>query len=208
MLLDNLKELKKNMEENNWVICSFLFRYKEIEYIVLVKLFAANERRENTYALVKMQFIKHNNLNEELEIEANSLRLIIDRETFINFFGIEYGFNPGDIIEQFTKRLGEKIPTIVPSNVSKAEKDAMVASLSRSDSEDPNKTYCYKVKRNSLGNKRSQYNSNKTRILRPELFKKFEDDPSISFCYTDDSSKENDDSTILYNFSKQLILLK
>lgn len=208
MLLDNLKELKKNMEENNWVICSFLFRYKEIEYIVLVKLFAANERRENTYALVKMQFIKHNNLNEELEIEANSLRLIIDRETFRNFFGIEYGFNPGDIIEQFTKRLGEKIPTIVPNNVSKAEKDAMVASLSRSDSEDPNKTYCYKVKRNSLGNKRSQYNSNKTRILRPELFKKFDDDPSISFCYTDDSSKENDDSTILYNFSKQLIPLK
>lgn len=202
MLLDNLKELKKNMEENNWVICSFLFRYKEIEYIVLVKLFAANERRENTYALVKMQFIKHNNLHEKLEIEANSLRLIIDRETFRIFFGIEYGFNPGDIIEQFTKRLGEKIPTIVPNNVSKAEKDAMVASLSRSDSEDPNKTYCYKVKRNSLGNKRSQYNSNKTRILRPELFKKFEDDPSISFCYTDDSSKENDDSTILYNFSK------
>ena len=202
MLLDNLKELKKNMEENNWVICSFLFRYKEIEYIVLVKLFAANERRENTYALVKMQFIKHNNLKEKLEIEANSLRLIIDRETFRIFFGIEYGFNPGDIIEQFTKRLGEKIPTIVPNNVSKAEKDAMVASLSRSDSEDPNKTYCYKVKRNSLGNKRSQYNSNKTRILRPELFKKFEDDPSISFCYTDDSSKENDDSTILYNFSK------
>ena len=208
MLLDNLKELKKNMEENNWVICSFLFRYKEIEYIVLVKLFAANERRENTYALVKMQFIKHNNLNEKLEIEANSLRLIIDRETFRIFFGIEYGFNPGDIIEQFTKRLGEKIPTIVPNNVSKAEKDAMVASLSRSDSEEPNKTYCYKVKRNSLGNKRSQYNSNKTRILRPELFKKFEDDPSISFCYTDDSSKENDDSTILYNFSKQLIPLK
>ncbi len=208
MLLDNLKELKKNMEENNWVICSFLFRYKEIEYIVLVKLFAANERRENTYALVKMQFIKHNNLNEELEIEANSLRLIIDRERFRNFFGIEYGFNPGDIIEQFTKRLGEEIPTIVPNNVSKAEKDAMVASLSKSDSEDPNKTYCYKVKRNSLGNKRSQYNSNKTRILRPELFKKFEDDPGISFCYTDDSSKENDDSTILYNFSKQLILLK
>lgn len=202
MLLDNLKELKKNMEENNWVICSFLFRYKEIEYIVLVKLFAANERRENTYALVKMQFIKHNNLHEKLEIEANSLRLIIDRETFRIFFGIEYGFNPGDIIEQFTKRLGEKIPTIVPNNVSKAEKDAMVASLSRSDSEDPNKTYCYKIKRNSLGNKRSQYNSNKTRILRPELFKKFEDDPSISFCYTDDSSKENDDSTILYNFSK------
>ena len=144
MLLDNLKELKKNMEENNWVICSFLFRYKEIEYIVLVKLFAANERRENTYALVKMQFIKHNNLHEKLEIEANSLRLIIDRETFRIFFGIEYGFNPGDIIEQFTKRLGEKIPTIVPNNVSKAEKDAMVASLSRSDSEDPNKTYCYK----------------------------------------------------------------
>jgi len=36
----------------------------------------------------------------------------------------------------------------VPDSVSVLEKTAMVSSLSKSDSEDPNKIYCTKVKRN------------------------------------------------------------
>lgn len=78
----------------------------------------------------------------------------------------------------------------------------MVKSLSISDSEDPNKIYCYKIRRNSNGEKRSDFNSDKTKLLRPGLFRKFEYEPGVSFCYSDDLLKENDDSTILYNFSK------
>ena len=36
MLLSNLKELKNDMVNKDWTICSFIFRYKGIEYIVLV----------------------------------------------------------------------------------------------------------------------------------------------------------------------------
>ena len=78
----------------------------------------------------------------------------------------------------------------------------MVKSLSISDSEDPNKIYCYKIRRNPNGGKRSDFNSDKTKLLRPDLFRKFENEHSVSFCYSDDPLKENDDSTILYNFSK------
>lgn len=42
----------------------------------------------------------------------------------------------------------------------------------------------------------------RTKLLRPGLFRKFENEPGVSFCYYDDPLKENDDSTILYNFSK------
>ena len=78
----------------------------------------------------------------------------------------------------------------------------MVKSLSISDSEDPNKIYCYKMRRNPNGRKRSDFNSDKTKLLRPILFKKFENESGVSFCYSDDPLKENDDSTILSNFSK------
>ena len=78
----------------------------------------------------------------------------------------------------------------------------MVKSLSISDSEDPNKIYCYKIRRNPNGGKRSDFNSDKTKLLRPILYRKFENDPSISFCYSDDPLKKNDDKTILCNFSK------
>ena len=63
----------------------------------------------------------------------------------------------------------------------------MIKSLSKSDSEDPNKVYCYKVRRNPKGQMRSFFNADKT----------------ISFCYSADQNDENDDATILYNFSNK-----
>ena len=53
MLLGNLKELKNDMINKDWTICSFIFKYKETEYIVLVKRFVGTEKRKNQYALVK-----------------------------------------------------------------------------------------------------------------------------------------------------------
>ena len=49
MLLRNLKELKSDMVNKDWTICSFIFRYKGIEYIVLIKRFVGTEKRENPF---------------------------------------------------------------------------------------------------------------------------------------------------------------
>lgn len=74
MLLSNLNELKNDMVSNNWTICSFLFRYKSVDYIVLVKRFVGKEKRTNQYALVKIHFMKRSDLSCELEIEANGMK--------------------------------------------------------------------------------------------------------------------------------------
>ena len=81
MLLSNLNELKKDMIDNNWTICSFLFRYKSVEYIVLVKRFVGKKKWVNQYALVKLHFMKRDNYIDGLEIEANSSKLAIDAKT-------------------------------------------------------------------------------------------------------------------------------
>ncbi len=202
MLLGNLTELKNDMVNKKWTICSFLFRYKSVDYIVLIKRFVGKEKRINPYALVKIHFMKRTDLSCELEIEANSYSLLIDAKTLRQYFGIEYKDNLGDILKQFTETFGNAIPKKISNNISNEEKSAMVKSLSISDSEDPNKIYCYKMRRNPNGGKRSDFNSDKTKLLRPILFKKFENEPGVSFCYSDDPLKENDDSTILSNFSK------
>lgn len=44
-VLENLKYLKKDMEAKGWVIDSFIFRYNDEDFIVLIKLFAENEKR-------------------------------------------------------------------------------------------------------------------------------------------------------------------
>ena len=201
MILENLKFLKNDMVDKNWTICSFIFCYKETEYIVLVKRFIGTEKRVNNYALVKLHFMRSTDLKDDLEVEANSKELIIDAKTLRNYFGIEYQKNLGDILNQFTVRLGQAIPTVVPDKVSIAEKSAMIKSLSKSDSKDPNKIYCTKVKRNPDGENRSEFNSDKTKLLREDLFRLFSNETGISFCYSDDASKENTDTTILKNFA-------
>ena len=202
MLLENLRQLKEDMRNKGWTICSFLFKYKKIEYIVLVKRFVGTEKRIDKYALVKLHFMKANNLSDELQVEANVKKLIVDPKKLREYFGIEYRENLGNILQQFTENLGRVIPTKMSENSSKMEKSAMVRSLSKSDSEDPKKIYCNKVRRNRDGGQRSEFNSDKTRLLRPMLFREFCNDKSISFCYYADKEMENDDATIIRNFSK------
>lgn len=200
-MLENLKLLKDDMINKKWTICSFIFVYKEIEYIVLVKRFVGKEKRIDKYALVKLHFMKSNDLKDSLQVEANSKRLIMDAKDLRDFFNIEYSVNLCDILGQFTNGLGKAIPMYTPSEVSGIGKTAMVISLSKSDSEDPNKIYCTNVKRNFKGNKRSDFNADKTKLLRRSLFENFKNDESISFCYSDDRTKEKDDSEILKKFA-------
>lgn len=199
-LLRNLKDLKEDMINKKWTICSFLFQYKKSEYIVLVKRFVGTEVRINPFALIKLHFMNAAELSNDMQVEANINGLLTDAKQLRKYFGIEYADNLGDILRQFTARFGSAIPKKMPDFVSDKEKTAMVYSLSKSDSEDPNKIYCHNVKRNSIG-KRSEFNADKTKLLRPALFKHFCNEPNVSFCYYADPMMENNDATILRNFA-------
>ena len=201
-MLSNLKLLNDDMKNKGWIITSFTFRYKTINYIVLVKRFLSEEKRENKYSLVKLEFMKENDLEDSLLVEANSRQIFVDAKIFRQYFGIAYVPNLGDIFKQFYGIFGKSIPSTIKIVNTDFEKTAMVKSLSISDSEDPTKIYCTNVRRNPEGQKRSVFNSDKTKILRPRLYEYFKDEESISFCYSNDECRNNDDPTILKNFSK------
>lgn len=148
----------------------------------------------DNYALVKLEFMKELDLTDSLQVEANSTRLIIDAKTLREYFCIEYNNNLGDILKQFSEKLEASIPMKIKDNVSNLEKKAMVRSLSISDSENPEKIYCTGVRRNPEGQKRSEFNTDKTKLLRRNLFKCFRGGESISFCYSTEQIKENDDA--------------
>lgn len=200
-MLENLKKLKIDMMSKKWTISSFLFSYKRIDYIVLVKLFVKDELKRDKFALVKLHFIQLKNLNNNLEVEANTQGLLTEAKIIRIFFGIEYSENLGKILKEFASYLNKSIPIEMNNSISDIEKTAMIISLSKSDSENPNKIYCYKVMRNPEGKQRSLFNADKTKLLYMDLFKYFENDSSISFCYTEDKEKEKSISEIIYNFT-------
>ncbi|GGG07027.1 hypothetical protein GCM10010912_59590 [Paenibacillus albidus] len=206
-IFENLKLLKKDMEVKKWVIDSFIFSYNNEDFIVLVKLFVENEKKKEKYALVKLEFLRQSDLNSSLQVEANSNALFVDTKTLREYFKIEYNENLGDILQQFKKCFSRFIPIEVIEDKSDDQLRVIVASLSKSDSENPNKVYCYRVRRNGYKSdgtlaQRSYYNDNKSRILRPFLYQKLKDEKNISFCFSEQENEQNTDETILANWVK------
>ncbi len=190
------------MIEKGWVIEAFPFNYKSNDYIILTKLYQHHEKRPK-YALLKTEIIKSDNINKSLTLPVNSNGFITDARTLREFFNIAYSKNLGDILKQFEVHFSGFIPTKVNPKKSENFKKLMLSSLSKSDSEDPEKIYCFTVRRNPNKEIRSLFNDNKSRLLRPNLYLKFKEEPTISFCYSKNIIDEKSDEEILLNFSKK-----
>lgn len=201
-VFENFKLLKADMIANGWVIDAFPFNYKSRDYIVLAKLYEDGEKKPK-YALMKIEILKSENINDRLVTAVNTNGFLIEAKLLREFFNIEYGENLGDILSQFNEYFAQFIPTQVTPGKSPQIEEAMVASLSKSDSQDPKKRYCYSVMRNPDGRKRTPFNDNKTRLLRPSLYPEFSGDQSISFCYSTDSNDHKSDAVIIQNFSNR-----
>ena len=210
--LQNLRTLKADMEKKGWIIDSFKFRYKKIDYIVLVMLIDPDEDRP-PYALVKLDFLNARNFSHHLLVYANAGGLMISAKELRIFFGIRYEENLGDILQQFTELLGFHIPESVSHSRSSIENKAIVHKVSQSGCEEPDKIYCYTVKRNPVimdpktgqtrQTKRTPENDTKTRMLRKTLYDRLGKDDSISFCYSDDPSMSRTDEEVITSWANR-----
>lgn len=205
-IFKNLRFLKMDMEEKGWSIDSFLFKYKQQDFVVLIKLYEGDEAKPD-YALLKIEFLRQGDFDDNLLVPANSVKIFVDAKTLREYFNIEYTENLGNILQQFNQHFSTFIPTKVIETKSDIQKKAMVCSLNQSDAENPNKLYCYAVRRNpikadgTLG-QRSSFNDNKTRLLRPKLYQKLSIEENLSFCFSDDPNEEKTNEDIMYNWSK------
>ena len=212
--LENLHALKADMEKNGWVIDSFKFQYKQDDYIVLVILYEPDEPRPQ-YALLQLDFLDAKNFQRHLLVPANAQKLMTDAKIIREFFDIKYQENLGEILLQFSTWLGKFIPDKVNTQKSQTEKEAMVYTLSKKDSDDPSRIYCYAVKRNPTAKdrltgivrqqRRSPYNDNKTRVLRRTLYNRLGGDDTLSFCYSDDPLKNRTDEEIISSWASKNI---
>ncbi|WP_298632571.1 DUF6037 family protein, partial [uncultured Veillonella sp.] len=48
-MLSTFKQLKEDMERHEWTITSFLFTYKSIKYVVLVRRFIDTVKKRDPY---------------------------------------------------------------------------------------------------------------------------------------------------------------
>lgn len=209
-MFEKLKSLRADMRYKETAITSFLYTYNKVECIVLI-----NDTRYqgfgvlNKYALAQIVFIKKDNINDEITIEANATGFLdIPVKSLREFFNIPYSDQLGDFITSIQKDFADNMPSHVPSEYSPEETERILNRLSVTDSEDPARKYCYAVRHNRANSEgkrgeRTIFNDQKTKMLRPTLYSYFAKDKHLSFLYSDQSSEEKSDEEIMLNFAKR-----
>lgn len=204
MEINNLGKLKADLISRGWHMTAFLFQYNGVDYDVLFENIDNLLHKKEQYASVLLTFIDINNANRSYQFEANQLKMFIDVKEFREFFGIEYSLNLGDVIAQFYDYFLEHIPTTATLNLPERQKDEMARRLAQNEKRDPNAIYCYDARRLGLRDgkqmNRSVFISNLTEIRKPELFRYFANEPSVTFYFSPDPEKELSDIEIIDNF--------
>ena len=203
---ENLRKLLKSMEENEWIIDSFLFKYKGENYVVILKVYSEKERKPSDYAKVKLEFIRGNNVKESIHAYADFWEVYFySRAEFAKFFNINRSDANRDLFIDFSTIFAKFIP------VKKIEEKSDLIRIlqgSRCEGNNPNAIFCYAVKRNGSTNghknTRTIENSNKARTLRSFLYYKYREDQNLSFYFSPNPSDEKSDEEIICQVAKRL----
>lgn len=200
-LLNNLAALKKCMVVRGWVITCFVFVYKKKSYFVLVQRYVP-PRTAPVYQIVELTFVDCQDSSRTLTAAANRRSIDVGARKLREFFGIEFSFNLGELLQQFYSRLGEFIPVTLPEKLPSEEQRVVLRQLDRRDGEQSDMVYFFDVRRNGLRadgtlGQRSFFNSQKTMMLRPTLYEHLGAETYLSFFYSADPDAERDDTAIL-----------
>lgn len=196
---ENLPKLLKSMKQKDWIIDSFLFRYKKEEYAVILKTYNEKERKPNNFAVAKLEFIKTSDASNSIHAYCDFYEVYFDSVAeFVDFFNIEIKNANRNLFLDFSKIFSKYIPDKKVDN-----KSELLCKLqgSRCEGNDPDSIYCYDVRRNGekdgVSNVRTIENSNKARTLRPFLFGKYKEDTNLSFFFSPNPEDENSDEEII-----------
>lgn len=202
MQMQNLNVLLSYLRAHKWHMTSFLFKYKDINYIVLFEDLNNLSLTNDGYSVL-LTFIDAENINRRLAVKANTFHFKCNVIEFRRYFGIQYSENLGDIFQQFYSKLNSYIPVIPNQNPTSDEVRIIVNQLNQRDND--NNMCCYAVKRNPKINgsqsHRTIFNAEKCRRLNFELYQHFEDDDTISFCFREENELPIAD--ILQNFASR-----
>ena len=201
--MEDLRSLRNDMRINNRHITASIFDYNGRSYVVVYE--DLENIKSNAYFLLRITF--RDIVDErELSCNANTKRMDIEISTLKNYFHIFDGARYADWISSFYQMFGKHVPLYVPKIHTREERETMIDILDIRERNN-NGIYCFGVKRNPVINgkqlKRTPFNTDKTILLRPDLFEYLGKDKNISFMYSDNPDKEKDTTQILIDFAKK-----
>ena len=201
-MLKKLKLLTEDMTRKKQLITSFLMKFDGTEYVVIVRRFHPGIQKRNQYAKALLHIINADDISKELVTEANVCKLLCPWGEIRKFLEKPYTKKLGDLVKRFQGSLGQQTPICVNPILSEKERKSMMKVL-LNRSQENEKIYCVGVKRDAEGQHRTSRNSEKAAVLVPDLYDRFNNDETISFCFSADPDREQTEIQILKNFAKK-----
>ena len=199
-LMKNLEKLSKELREKKVLYTTAVFlKGKEI-YFIIIKAVPLGGK-ENV--LAELIFIRKNNIKDILVVHANVKGLLIQAELLRTYFRIPYSSNLRAAFVELYKELDMSISDKFIEKDKRNRKKTKGGYSPAYNSEKKNRVYCKAVKRNPKDKKRTPYNTDKTKKLRPELYAILGNIEGISFCYSCNPEEERSDYEILDRLVKR-----
>ena len=196
--LSNFNVLKSNLKHLNRLVSVLKFEYNGITcYMVFHVL---NKPIDGIWS-IELTFHNPKDKTYDFECYANQQRMSFEFYQFANFFHIAKsdGTHKVQLVQNFYSYLNDTMDTNIPERYSHVAAQYMYNCISHNDQDDNQKIYITHVKRNREGQKRTDYNSDKTAALYPDIYNEFRDHPNISFCFSD---KKEDECTLIQILEK------
>ena len=190
------------LKEKGWHITAFLFCFNGKSYIVLFEdlevLKLVKGRNQ-----VLLTFIDRDDEERMLRVKANERFFDIDAKKLRQFFGIEFSNRLGASFLELYEAFNDIIPDALPEAFESQMLDVVIRRLDENDGDSGRCCYCAAHNGESHGKKsiRSPFNTDKTRLLRPELFKLLGGDDTVSFRFREKGDVSDKD--ILERFRKR-----
>lgn len=209
-LFSGVKTLLENMRRNNTFISVDSLTYNNVSTFMVFKG-QPDDLKNDLYYNMYIEFYRKNSIDNSIgPFKVNSNGFSIDELNDINiiikkFFNVSKYANGSFSLSDFLKFINKNMSLTVVTPKNEAEKRLVSKSYS-SDIDDEDKIYCFAIKKNREGYKRTEENTMKARILAPIIYKFLtsggtKNSEDYSFCFSD---KEIAQEEVIETFQKNM----
>lgn len=205
--LEKLKTLRDLLRLEELHCTGFFYSSSsKYKYFVLVEDIK-NLKKKSKFALVLLTFVNLEDTAKRYITEASSACFCdINIKEFFKFIK-EIDIKPTqENINSFYENLNNFIPSELSEINNVFQKRIILSSLSQRDGDNPNAIYCYSIYRNGRKNKkqinRTIFNSNRAKLLVPNLYELFKNDKTIGFRFSPKRKMAKTDEQLLEQFYK------
>lgn len=205
-----LRAVVKEMKDAEAVVYPCFVTYKSQRYIMTIIRFDKNEQH-GKYEIAHLMFVKDGTMNPQLLVTVDNYRLHGPTKEIREFFDIKFDKNNlGTLFATLYQSLSRQLPTDYNGNALQnpiLKNTSLTVLNQRSPSNEKDKWYGNHIMRLPVDKQgkhqhRSDYNSQKTKLLYPKIYDKlFKKDKTISLCYYDKKALQKKEEDILRTFA-------